>query len=116
MINCPDCGKNVSARAKACPNCGCPIAGADEVKINFPVWQGQMAMNKCFVHDSSGNELASCRAGETVTFKISSPTKITVKVGGAFGKPTQVVNPGENFKVEYRAFGKIHLVKVDSIV
>jgi hypothetical protein len=26
MINCPDCGKPVSAAAHACPNCGYPVA------------------------------------------------------------------------------------------
>lgn len=25
LINCPDCGKQISDRAPACPNCGCPI-------------------------------------------------------------------------------------------
>lgn len=26
MIKCPDCGKDISDRATACPNCGCPLA------------------------------------------------------------------------------------------
>ena len=26
LIPCPDCGKQVSARAATCPNCGCPIS------------------------------------------------------------------------------------------
>ena len=31
MINCPECGKEISSRAKTCPNCGCPIgAGSGE--------------------------------------------------------------------------------------
>lgn len=25
LINCPECGKQVSSTAKACPNCGAPI-------------------------------------------------------------------------------------------
>lgn len=25
IINCPECGKEISDKAKACPNCGCPI-------------------------------------------------------------------------------------------
>lgn len=24
LINCPECGKEVSSYAEACPNCGCP--------------------------------------------------------------------------------------------
>lgn len=26
LIKCPDCGREVSSRAKSCPQCGCPIA------------------------------------------------------------------------------------------
>lgn len=30
LITCPDCGRDgVSARAAACPNCGCPIASSE---------------------------------------------------------------------------------------
>ena len=29
LINCPDCGKEVSHRAVSCPNCGCPIGEID---------------------------------------------------------------------------------------
>lgn len=25
LIECPECGKEVSDKAKSCPNCGCPI-------------------------------------------------------------------------------------------
>ena len=29
LLKCPDCGKMVSSRAKACPDCGCPIEYMD---------------------------------------------------------------------------------------
>ena len=25
LIKCPECGKEISDKAKTCPNCGCPI-------------------------------------------------------------------------------------------
>ena len=25
LINCPECGKEISDKAVSCPNCGCPI-------------------------------------------------------------------------------------------
>jgi hypothetical protein len=28
LVECPDCSKQVSSNAPACPNCGAPIAGA----------------------------------------------------------------------------------------
>ncbi|WP_299198404.1 hypothetical protein [uncultured Amphritea sp.] len=31
LVKCPDCGTNVSDRAPACVNCGCPISSASDV-------------------------------------------------------------------------------------
>ena len=28
LMTCPDCGKQVSARAPSCPSCGAPLGGA----------------------------------------------------------------------------------------
>ena len=32
LVQCPDCEKQVSTSAVACPHCGAPIAGAQEAK------------------------------------------------------------------------------------
>ncbi len=31
LIKCPECGKEISDKAAACPNCGCPISGGNGV-------------------------------------------------------------------------------------
>ena len=33
LIKCPECGKEISDKASACPNCGCPVdyRGHEEV-------------------------------------------------------------------------------------
>ena len=31
LINCPECGKQVSDRAASCPDCGCPISATPTV-------------------------------------------------------------------------------------
>ena len=31
MIKCPECGKDISDKAAACPNCGCPVAKTNEI-------------------------------------------------------------------------------------
>lgn len=33
LINCPECGKEVSDKAKACPNCAYPIAKLKESNV-----------------------------------------------------------------------------------
>ncbi|MCL2804751.1 MAG: hypothetical protein FWD26_02315 [Treponema sp.] len=117
LINCSECNKEVSDKAACCIHCGNPIASKpNKVKINFPVWIGQLLMNNCYVYDEKGKEIARCKQGETVTFECVSAMKITVKMQNCFGKPSQTVNPGDNYKVEFRGFGRIYLAKVDSIV
>lgn len=36
LINCPECNKQVSNRAKICPNCGCPINTNLKYKLITP--------------------------------------------------------------------------------
>lgn len=42
LIKCVECGKEVSSKAKACPNCGNPISIDNTVKIKLPSQIGNM--------------------------------------------------------------------------
>lgn len=35
MMTCPDCGKEISPRAKACPNCGCADLSPAKLQHSF---------------------------------------------------------------------------------
>ena len=38
LIKCPECGREVSEKATACPNCGCPIQDAlERQRRHFPI-------------------------------------------------------------------------------
>jgi hypothetical protein len=37
LINCPDCGKEISAQAKACPNCARPLTTQNLLKKDLGV-------------------------------------------------------------------------------
>ena len=117
MIKCAECGKDVSDRALQCPNCGVPIASQPkDVMIRFPVWQGQLLNNKCFVYAKADDSIiAEARQGETVTFECDKPIEVYVVVKGSFGKPEATVKPGDRYNVGYRGFGKIYLEKVDNL-
>src|SRR6266704_1700323 len=53
LINCTECGKQVSTEAKACPNCGHPVA---EMHANLPV-----GYIKCpYCHKEAANNLDAC--------------------------------------------------------
>ena len=48
LITCPECGKQVSDRAAACPNCGCPISASPaspEKKIPVHFWRKKNILN-----------------------------------------------------------------------
>ncbi len=117
LIKCEECGYEVSDKAPQCPHCGVPIASKkNDVMIRFPIWKGQLLNNKCYVYDAdTGEEIVSCKQGETVTFLCEEPRNIYVVVKGSFGKPQTIVNPGDRYDVGYRGFGKIYLSKVDTI-
>lgn len=119
LIKCPECGKEISDKAAACPNCGYPIASEQKltkVWVSFPVWSGQMVMNNCYVYDERGNTIAQCKQGETVSFHCQNPMTIEVKMQNCFGKPSMQVKPGDKVKVGFRGFGKIYLALVDELV
>lgn len=117
LINCPECGKEISDKAPACPKCGAPIVlSKKDVIIRFPICDGQLLNNKCYIYEKKTKKLiASGRQGETVSFPCNKPINIYVVVKGSFGKPEAVANPGDRFDVGYRGFGKIYLSKVDVI-
>ncbi len=113
LIKCNECGKEVSDKAKACPNCGNPIAVDNSVKISFPKYQQQLFNTGCVVLDGKGNTIAKCKQGEIAEFECKKPKKITVKMHGCFGSPSIVVEPGGRYKVNIRALGSIGISKVD---
>lgn len=117
LIKCPECGKNISDKAAACPNCGFPIdSKKGYVLIRFPICDGQLLNNKCYVYEKKTKKLiASGKQGETISFPCSKPTNIYVVVKGSFGKPEAIASPGDKFDVGYRGVGKIYLSKVDVI-
>lgn len=49
LINCPECDKQISDKAKACPNCGFPIEAmnkSDEIVLQFPELPNDLSIGK----------------------------------------------------------------------
>lgn len=118
LIKCPECGTAISDKATSCPKCAYPfgeIRKNSYVSMAFDSVQSQLFNNGCYVYDVNGRELASCKQGETLTFKCELPMTVIVKMGGCFGKPQVNVNPGDRYQVSLRGFGKVAVQKVDVI-
>ena len=95
LIKCTECGKVVSDKAAACPNCGCPITKMSTggiVKIKLPPtelisggWVGLFSSKDAYIR-SNGKLLWSGKHGQTASFTIDKPTKITIDLG-TWGNP-----------------------------
>lgn len=42
LITCPECGKQISDKAKTCPNCGCPVSDMNTENAEDKVPQKSM--------------------------------------------------------------------------
>lgn len=86
LIKCPECGKEISDRAGACPNCGCPIADAPtSIKVRALSNDPAVRRTKYYIN---GIVVAEVPIGATATIKITKPTLITMSQHTALMKYT----------------------------
>lgn len=113
LINCPECGQQVSDKAEICIHCGAPLKEKppEPVYISFP--QVSSITGKGNVYYDGKCE--TCAPGGTICIEITQPTEITVKMNSYFGKPSMVVKPGDKIQVTVSALGKISLSKVSTL-
>lgn len=108
LIRCPDCGREVSKRAKVCPGCGCPLSEiitSGVVKIKLPrteqMADGFMGLlsSKAASISSKGKTLWSGKHGETASFTIDEPTSIVIDLG-TWGNPVEgTVEPKKRYEL-----------------
>ena len=103
LINCPECGKQISDRAEACPNCGCPLA------LQAPSTQSSTPNNAStaqVVQDNAGTSVSGgVKPSQTEkrAFVKSTPS-ISLSPAGKQGESTQKVPswPTIEFKANFR--------------
>jgi hypothetical protein len=92
LITCPDCGKQVSDRAPACPNCGCPISSLGDLST-VKIMLNRDYPHEMFVMDCSSYKiLGSGRYRQTVSFSIDKPTSIIIGASEIKNNPNKYVN------------------------
>lgn len=108
LIKCPECNKEISNMAVACPNCGCPIANASKsgvVKIKMPRteqiadgWIGLFS-SKAVSITANGHTVWEGKHGETASFSIDEPTQIVINLG-TWGNPVEgTINPKHKYEL-----------------
>lgn len=90
LIKCPECGKEISDKAKACIHCGCPLSEmvtSGTVRIKMPNnivegWVGLFSSRDASVTDNKGKVLWRGKHGENASFTLDEPTQININLGG----------------------------------
>lgn len=109
LITCPDCGKQVSDMAPACPNCGRPLKTPQQdrkVRIALPntnVLSGGGLASAFIKKDASvssnGRTLWSGSHSQVATFDVDGPTEVTIDLGSMANSTTGTVKPGHKYQL-----------------
>ena len=107
LIKCPDCGKDVSDKAKACIHCGCPLedmepSGPVRIKIPNNVVTGLVGLfsdRSATIIDGKGKTLWTGQHGENAKFEIDEPTKIFINLGGWANEVSGTVCPKKKYSL-----------------
>lgn len=112
MIKCPECGNQVSDRAKACIHCGCPIeelAPSGIVKIKASVLKAPTGFNgnqKVSIF-AGGKTLWEGNCGEVAELHFDCATNVTVKYHMSLmhygGECSGVIDPAKSKKYNVSA-------------
>lgn len=108
LIKCPECGKEISDKASACPNCGCPLSEmvtSGIVKIKLPRteqiadgWIGLFSSKEASI-SSGGKRIWSGKHGETASFTINEPTSIVINLGTWGNSVEGIVEPKKRYEL-----------------
>lgn len=82
MIKCPECGKEISDRAVACPNCAFPIAEAKTdgiIRIKLGTIKSGLGSKQSVTISSNDKVLWEGKVGTIAEIKIDEPMNIDIK-------------------------------------
>lgn len=107
LIKCPECGKEVSDKAKTCPNCGCPLEetvtyGIVRIKLPNNVVDGMVGLfssRDATITDYYGKILWKGKHGDNASFTIDGPTNIKINLGGWANQVEGLVYPRRKYSL-----------------
>lgn len=107
LIKCPECGKEISDKAKSCIHCGCPLAEmitSGTVRIKMPNnivegWVGLFSSRDASVTDSKGKVLWRGKHGENASFTLDEPTQVNINLGGWANPVSGTVYPKKKYSL-----------------
>lgn len=81
LIKCPECGKEVSDKAGACPVCGFPIAteqNKGKIRLKLGMYGG-IGGTQSVVITGGGRTIWSGDSGQVAEFEVTEPTDVEIK-------------------------------------
>ena len=117
LITCPECGQQVSDKAKSCIHCGSPIAVDNSVKIKTFLWpaSSMVTAKACDLEISlNGSVVWSGLAGSVVTLNVNGKEKIHILAKKVQAKGPFVYSRDINldFEVEQGKKYEIYMTRV----
>ena len=112
LIKCPECGKEISDKASACPNCGCPVSemttgGVVRIKIGVLKSPTGFNGNQKVSITSNDNVLWEGNVGDVAELSFDAPTNITVQYHLSLmhygGECSGIVDPSKSKKYSVSA-------------
>lgn len=100
LIKCQECGKDVSDKAKICPNCGYPICEEESKVIIFGLSQMGLLGGKLKIY-ADGKFMGEIKKGQSLEFPIEKDCTITAKCGINPSKGKIDVKAGKTTKIKY---------------
>lgn len=105
MIKCPECGKEISDKAKTCISCGCPLeemTSSGIVRIRMPNdivegFVGLFSSRQAVVNNTCGMQLWVGQHGENASFTIDCPTEIIIDLGRWANSVEGLVEPKKKY-------------------
>lgn len=107
LIKCIECGKEISDKAAACPNCGCPVSamstsGVVKIKIGVLKASTGLSGNQKVSIISDKGTLWEGNVGEIAEIQFDEPTNITVQYHLSLmhygGECSGVIDPAKSKK------------------
>lgn len=107
LINCPECNKEISDKASACPNCGCPLSeivkgGTVRIKMPNNIVQGIAGLfssRKAVVKDRDGFILWEGSHGENASLYVEEPRDIIIELGGWANPVSGTIEPKRKYSL-----------------
>lgn len=119
LINCKECGKEISDKANTCPNCGAPV-GNQQIGIAIAKDPNTVTHYTCKiskVESGIATKIGECKEGASIYFDCNEPMTLQFEI--YFKKILQDVKPGEKYKLCFKPSlfnSKPYVIKVDSII